>query len=145
LRTEAPLARTPEKAPPTGSNGARRVLIADDNRDGAEIMAMLLEHSGFEVQLAHSGPDALAVAAQLRPDIAVLDIGMPGMSGYEVARAIRGQPWGVGITLIAVTGWGQEDDKRKAKDAGFDHHLTKPIDPNALEQLMAPAPPDLRG
>jgi PAS domain S-box-containing protein len=145
LRTQAPPARTPEKAPPTGSNGTRRVLIADDNRDGAEIMAMLLAHSGFEVQLAHSGPDALAVAAQQRPDIAVLDIGMPGMSGYEVARAIRSQPWGAGITLIAVTGWGQVDDKRMAKDAGFDHHLTKPIDPNALEQLMAPAPPNLRG
>jgi PAS domain S-box-containing protein len=145
LRTQAPLARTPEKAPPTGSNGTRRVLIADDNRDGAEIMAMLLAHSGFEVQLAHSGPDALAVAEQQRPDIAVLDIGMPGMSGYEVARAIRSQPWGAGITLIAVTGWGQEDDKRKAKDAGFDHHLTKPIDPNALEQLMAPASANLRG
>jgi PAS domain S-box-containing protein len=145
LRTQAPLARSPEKAPPTGSNGTRRVLIADDNRDGAEIMAMLLAHSGFDVQLAHSGPDALAVAAQQRPDIAVLDIGMPGMSGYEVARAIRSQHWGVGITLIAVTGWGQEDDKRKAKDAGFDHHLTKPIDPNALERLMAPAPPNLRG
>jgi PAS domain S-box-containing protein len=145
LRTQAPLARTPEKAPPTGSNGTRRVLVADDNRDGAEIMAMLLVHSGFEVQLAHSGSDALAVAEQQRPDIAVLDIGMPGMSGYDVARAIRSQPWGAGITLIAVTGWGQEDDKRKAKDAGFDHHLTKPIDPNALEQLMAPAPPNLRG
>jgi PAS domain S-box-containing protein len=120
------------------ADNARRVLIADDNRDGAEIMAMLLAHSGYEVQLAHNGPDALAAAAQQQPHFAVLDIGMPGMSGYEVAQRIRTQPWGAKMTLIAVTGWGQEDDKRKAKEAGFDHHLTKPIDPNALERLMAP-------
>jgi PAS domain S-box-containing protein len=131
-------AETKPRPPPV--EAGRRVLIADDNRDGAEIMGMLLEHSGYEVHLAHTGRDALAMAAAQRPDFAVLDIGMPGMSGYEVARAIRSQPWGATIMLIAVTGWGQEDDKRKAKEAGFDHHLTKPIDPNALEQLMTPAP-----
>jgi PAS domain S-box-containing protein len=129
------------KPPTPPVEAGRRVLIADDNRDGAEIMGMLLEHSGYEVHLAHTGRDALAIATARRPDFAVLDIGMPGMSGYEVARAIRSQPWGAAVKLIAVTGWGQEDDKRKAKDAGFDHHLTKPIDPNALEQLMTPAPP----
>ena len=135
LRTEPPVAAA--TTPATTVNTARRVLIADDNRDGAEIMAMLLTHSGYDVQLAHTGPDAVAVAAQQRPDVAILDIGMPGMSGYDVARRIRSQPWGGG--MMAVTGWGQEDDKRKAKEAGFDHHLTKPIDPGALERLMSPA------
>jgi PAS domain S-box-containing protein len=137
LRTQTPVPAAPENLPPSGPMRARRVLIADDNRDGAEIMAMLLTHSGFEVQLAHTGPEALAIAEGQKPDFAVLDIGMPGMSGYEVARAIRSQTWGTAMKLIAVTGWGQEDDKRKAKEAGFDHHLTKPIDPGLLEQLMA--------
>jgi signal transduction histidine kinase len=145
LRTQTPVPPAPENLPPRESASARRVLIADDNRDGAEIMAMLLMHSGFEVQLAHAGPEALAIAERQKPDFAVLDIGMPGMSGYEVARAIRSQTWGAAITLIAVTGWGQEDDKRKAKEAGFDHHLTKPIDPGALERLMAGPQPERRG
>jgi PAS domain S-box-containing protein len=140
LRIPAAAEPAVTKPRPPPVDAGRRVLIADDNRDGAEIMGMLLEHSGYEVHLAHTGRDALAMAAEQRPDFAVLDIGMPGMSGYEVARAIRSQPWGATIKLIAVTGWGQEDDKRKAKDAGFDHHLTKPIDPNALEQLLTPAP-----
>jgi CheY-like chemotaxis protein len=145
LRTQTPVPAAPENLPPGGPVRARRVLIADDNRDGAEIMAMLLTHSGFEVQLAHTGPEALALAERQKPDFAVLDIGMPGMSGYEVARAIRSQTWGTAMKLIAVTGWGQEDDKRKAKEAGFDHHLTKPIDPGVLEQLMAVPQPERRG
>jgi PAS domain S-box-containing protein len=140
LLTEVPVVPAPQNSGLTATTGTRRVLIADDNRDAAEIMAMLLAHSGFEVQLAHTGTDALAMAERQPPDFAVLDIGMPGLSGYEVARGIRGQPWGAGIKLIAVTGWGQEDDKLKAMEAGFDHHLTKPIDPNALERLMAPDP-----
>jgi PAS domain S-box-containing protein len=138
LRTPAPAVGVPENSAPAPTAATRRVLIADDNRDAAEIMAMLLTHSGFEVQLAHTGTDALAMAERQPPDFAVLDIGMPGLSGYEVARGIRGRPWGGAITLIAVTGWGQEDDKLKAMQAGFDHHLTKPVDPNALERLMTP-------
>jgi PAS domain S-box-containing protein len=118
----------------------RRVLVADDNRDGAEIMALLLKLSGYEVHVAHTGPEALTLAAHYRPAVAILDIGMPGMSGYEVAAQIRGEPWGAGIQLIAVTGWGQDEDKRKALEAGFDHHLTKPIDPDELQRLMALAP-----
>jgi PAS domain S-box-containing protein len=119
---------------------SRGVVVADDNRDGAEILAMLLNLSGYEVYIAHTGTEALALAAQHRPSIAILDIGMPGMSGYEVATRIRDEPWGAGIQLIAVTGWGQDEDKRKALDAGFDHHLTKPIDPDELQRLMTPAP-----
>jgi signal transduction histidine kinase/CheY-like chemotaxis protein len=118
---------------------ARGILVADDNRDGAEIMAMLLGLSGYEVYVAHTGPEALAMAAKHRPSVAILDIGMPGMSGYEVATGIRHEPWGTGIQLIAVTGWGQDEDKRKALDAGFDHHLTKPIDPDELTRLISAA------
>jgi signal transduction histidine kinase/CheY-like chemotaxis protein len=116
---------------------ANCVLVADDNHDGAEIMGMLLKQSGYRVHVAHTGPDALAMAAQHRPDVAVLDIGMPGMSGYEVAERIRAEAWGAEIHLIAVTGWGQDEDKRKAERAGFDHHLTKPIDPERLERLVS--------
>jgi signal transduction histidine kinase/CheY-like chemotaxis protein len=116
---------------------ARRVLIADDNRDGADIMAMLLRQSGMQVHVAYTGVEAVSLAAQIHPDVAVLDIGMPGMSGYEVARRIRTEPWGSRMQLIAVTGWGQEGDKRRAVAAGFDHHLTKPVDPLHLEHLLA--------
>jgi PAS domain S-box-containing protein len=126
-RAQAPL-------PHTGG-----VLVADDNRDGAEIMATLLGLSGYEVYVAHTGPEALAMAEKHQPSVAILDIGMPGMSGYEVAMGIRGEPWGSRIQLIAVTGWGQDEDKRKARDAGFDHHLTKPIDPDELQKLMSTA------
>ena len=124
--------------PPKPKNGRNTILIADDNRDGAESMKMLLELSGHEVHTAHTGSEALEVAAQLQPAVVILDIGMPGLSGYEVATKIRSQVWGAQMTLIAMTGWGQEDDKRKAKEAGFDHHLTKPVDPDILEQLFAP-------
>jgi CheY-like chemotaxis protein len=129
----------PAGSPPTGAGSSRRVLVADDNRDGADIMALLLQQDGYVVSVAHSGPEALAVAAQDKPQIAILDIGMPGMNGYEVAQRIRAHGWGANMLLIALTGWGQEDDKRKALEAGFDHHLIKPIDPDALEALMAAA------
>jgi PAS domain S-box-containing protein len=138
---------TPENPPEPRSAGkvasvsssSRRVLIADDNRDGAESLGMLLESSGHEVHLAHTGPDALAAAETYRPQIAILDIGMPGMDGYQVALNIRRQVWGTPMILIALTGWGQEDDKKRAQRAGFNHHLTKPVDPDALEALFETA------
>ncbi len=114
------------------------MLIADDNQDGAESLAMLLRLSGNEVFVAHTGTDALELAAQERPNVAILDIGMPGLSGYEVAECIRREAWGTRMTMIAVTGWGQDDDKRRAQIAGFDHHLTKPVDLDVLEQLLMP-------
>jgi two-component system CheB/CheR fusion protein len=116
---------------------ARRVLIADDSRDGAETLSMLLEMSGHEVHQAHSGAEALERAKQVRPDVAVLDIGMPELSGYDVAKRIRLEPWGKQMILIALTGWGQENDKRRAEDAGFDHHCTKPADPDELQLLFS--------
>ena len=115
---------------------SRRLLIADDNRDGAESLAMLLKASGHTVFLAHTGTDALQLHAEHRPEIAILDIGMPGMTGYEVARHIRQDAANAPVILIAVTGYGQEDDKAKARAAGFDHHLTKPIDTEVLERLI---------
>ena len=136
IREQSSLPVPNKETPMPSPIKARTVLVADDNRDGAEIMGLLLEQSGFKVLLAHSGPEAVEIAAEQRPSIAVLDIGMPGISGYDVARRLRKEPWGTGMLLIAVTGWGQDDDKRKALDAGFDYHLTKPIDPDALEKLM---------
>jgi CheY-like chemotaxis protein len=98
---------------------------------------MILEMFGREVYTAHTAPEALQHAARHRPHLAILDIGMPG-SGYEVAQQIRREAWDVHMTLVAVTGWGQEDDRRQAQRAGFDHHLTKPVDPTALEELIKP-------
>jgi CheY-like chemotaxis protein len=120
----------------TNSTSPRRILIADDNRDSAETMSMLLTISGHEVHIAHSGAAALEMAKRIRPDIGVLDIGMPDLTGYEVAERIRHEAWGKDITLVAVTGWGQDADKRRALAAGFDHHLTKPIDPERFKQLF---------
>ena len=120
-------------AAPTKS---RRVLIADDNQDGADSLAMLIESSGHQVFVAHTGSDALRLAEMHRPHICILDIGMPGMDGYQVAQSIRDQVWGAHMTLIALTGWGQEDDKLRAQRAGFDHHLTKPFDPSTLDELL---------
>jgi CheY-like chemotaxis protein len=117
----------------------RRILIVDDNRDGAETMGMLLELSGHEIHLAHTGAEALEVGGRTRPEIGLLDIGLPDMSGYELAERIRREAWGAGMILIAITGWGHTSDKRRAFTAGFNHHLTKPIDPTHLEALFAPA------
>ncbi len=117
---------------------ARRVLIADDNKDAAEALAALLELANHDVRVAHSGRAALTLAQTFRPDVALLDIGMPELSGYEVAHALRQEPWGAGILLIALTGWGQDDDRQRAKDAGFDRHMTKPIDPGELVALLQP-------
>ena len=132
-----PAAASESKPASPNPTPGRRVLVADDNRDGAEIMALLLQQYGYDVSVAHTGTEAFAMATRTLPEVAILDIGMPGMNGYEVARRIRAEDWGKKMMLIALTGWGQEEDKKKAFDAGFDHHLIKPIDPDALEALMA--------
>ena len=126
-------------ASPGAAAGApsRDVLIADDNVDALSSLALLLELAGHRVHTASDGKEALATAEQLRPDVAILDIGMPGLNGYQVAREIRARPWGGTVHLIALTGWGQQEEQQRARDAGFDHHCTKPTDPQALYALLA--------
>jgi DNA-binding response OmpR family regulator len=104
--------------------------------DAANTLAMLLRLVGHEVCTAHGGQAALALASTFRPEIALLDIGMPDLNGYEVARQLRQTAWGRAVRLIALTGWGQEEDKRRARAAGFDHHLTKPVDPQRLKAVI---------
>jgi CheY-like chemotaxis protein len=116
------------------------VLIADDNRDAAESLATLLRLDGHNVTVAHNGREALDTFNALLPEIAVLDIGMPELDGYEVARQVRQQSLGRSVTLIAVTGWGQETDKARALAAGFNHHFTKPIEPEQLSELLRSDP-----
>jgi CheY-like chemotaxis protein len=130
---------------PTATVRRSRILVADDNTDAADSLAMILEMAGHDVRVVHDGRAALSVAQSFRPDIVLLDIGMPQLNGYEVAQALRQEPWGGNITLIALTGWGQESDRLKAMDAGFDRHLTKPVDPDTLEQLMGSAPRNGKG
>jgi PAS domain S-box-containing protein len=114
----------------------RRVLVADDNRDAADSLGLILGMGGHEVRVAHGGREALELAAAFRPDVVLLDIGMPDLNGYETARALRAAPGGERLELIALTGWGHPDDKRRAAEAGFDRHLTKPVDPGELEELL---------
>jgi CheY-like chemotaxis protein len=121
---------------PAAACRRRRILIADDNRDSAETLAALLRMEGHEVTSVHDGPVALSVFGELKPDVALLDIGMPGLTGYEVARKMRQSALGSTIKLIAITGWGQDIDKERAYAAGFDLHLTKPVDPHRLAELL---------
>jgi len=114
-----------------------RILVVDDNRDSAESLGMLLSLLGAEVRLAHDGPEALAAFACYLPQFVLLDIGMPGMDGYEVARRLRESPQEPRAALVALTGWGQDEDRRRAREAGFDHHLVKPADLEALQSIIA--------
>jgi PAS domain S-box-containing protein len=127
----------PAHSPPPAPKDLRhKILVVDDNRDAADSLAMLLGMNGYGIHVGHSGNEALQLARQELPHAMILDIGMPDMSGYEVARRIRAERWGSQIYLIAVTGWGQKEDKDRAIAAGFDHHLTKPVDPDLVESLL---------
>ena len=117
----------------------RRILVADDNVDSAVSMAILLELMGNEVIVAHDGQQACEMAAAFQPAVVILDIGMPKLNGYAACRLMRAQPWSANTTIIALTGWGQLEDQRRSQEAGFDHHLVKPVDPLVLEQLIAQA------
>lgn len=135
---------------PESRAAGRRLLIADDRADSADTMAMLLQLTGHDVRTAYSGEDAIAVAEAFRPDVALIDLGMPRVSGYDVCRRIRQEPWGRQMCLVAVTGWGQEEDRRRTAEAGFDFHLVKPVDPDEVQQLLAactavPQLDDVRG
>jgi PAS domain S-box-containing protein len=124
------------------SSRARRILVVDDNRDAAESLATMLEIMGNQTHTAFDGPAALAATERLRPDILLLDIGLPEINGYDVARRIRNQIWGKDIVLIALTGWGQAEDRRRSLEAGFDAHLVKPVDPKELEEMMEELRPE---
>ncbi len=114
-----------------------RILVADDNRDAAQSLAFMLEIEGHDVRTAHDGVEAVELAEAFRPQLALLDIGMPRQDGYAAARELRGKAWGGSVCLVALTGWGQEEDRLRAQEAGFDRHLVKPVDPKILNALIA--------
>ena len=116
---------------------SRRILVVDDNRDGADSLSEMLRVMGNDTRTAYDGQEGVDVAAEFRPDVVMMDIGLPKLNGYDACRHIREQPWGKGVVLIAVTGWGQEDDRRRSHLAGFDHHMVKPVDPEVLTKMLA--------
>jgi CheY-like chemotaxis protein/two-component sensor histidine kinase len=124
---EAAAAPTTGAAAATMTTPSRRVLIVDDNKDAADSMALLVETAGHSARTAYDGHQALDLASAFAPDVLLLDLGVPGLNGFEIARRIRRQPWGKTVALIAVTGWGQEQDRRRTAEAGFDAHLIKPV------------------
>ena len=143
---ELPVADAPPAPAASARGGARtaaaprRILVVDDNRDSADSLTELLRVLGHEVQAAHGGLEAVAAAERYRPELVLMDIGMPEVDGYQACRLIREQPWGKPMVLVAQTGWGQDGDRRRAKEAGFDSHLVKPLDHQALGALLASMP-----
>jgi PAS domain S-box-containing protein len=130
ISTEPPGVSPPPRVSP------RRILVVDDNRDSADSLAVLLQLTGSETRTAYDGAQALDMAAEFHPDVVLLDIGLPRMSGYEVARRMRTEPWGKSIVLLAMTGWGQDEDRARSMEAGFNAHLVKPVDLNVLSALL---------
>ena len=117
-------------------HAAPRVLIIEDNHDAAESLRQVLELLGCSVIVSYTGPDGIQAAKRFGPDVVICDIGLPGLDGYQVAQQLRHQAGLEKILLIAVTGYGQEEDRRQAQQAGFDHHLVKPVDPHFLQKLI---------
>jgi CheY-like chemotaxis protein len=120
----------------TAASAPRRILVVDDNTDSALSVSLLLEMSGHETRTAYDGLEAVEMAGAYQPEVVLLDIGLPWMSGYDVCRAIRDQPWGRDILIVALIGWGREEDRRKSQAAGFNRHLVKPLDYPVLEKLL---------
>jgi PAS domain S-box-containing protein len=128
-------------ASPIASPGSsRRILVVDDNIDHAESLAHLMQSEGHEIAIAHDGAEALVLAERLRPEVMLLDIGLPVIDGFETCRRLRAEPWGKPMLVIAITGWGQDVDRSRSRDAGFDHHLVKPVDAQAITTLMGNLP-----
>jgi CheY-like chemotaxis protein len=114
----------------------RRILVVDDNKDSTDSLAMLLRLKGNEVHTAYDGLEAVGAVAAFQPDVVLMDIGLPKLNGYDAARRIREQPRGPDAVLIALTGWGQDEDRRRSREAGFDYHMVKPVDPAELQNLL---------
>jgi CheY-like chemotaxis protein len=137
LPAGTPPAANPDRAAhPAREPAAHRILIVDDNVDSADSLAILLKGAGHEVWTAHDGPAAIEAARARRPGVVLLDIGLPRLDGYEVARRLRRESDLPGVRLIAMTGYSQDADRRKAEEAGFDHHLVKPVDPEVIYYLL---------
>lgn len=136
-RSEPPAPPAASPAPAGGGPAAAwRILVVDDNRDVAETLALVFEIDGHEVYRGYGGEEAVRIAAEMRPELVLLDLGMPEVNGFEACRRIRAEPWGRAMRLVALTGWGQEEDRRRTAEAGFDAHLVKPVDPAALSDLL---------
>jgi CheY-like chemotaxis protein len=114
-----------------------RILVVDDLKDSADSLSMLLRVSGHEVHTAYDGEEAVIAVEKVRPEVVLLDIGMPKLNGYDACRCIREKPWGKGIYIIALTGWGQDDDRRRTEEAGFNGHMVKPVDSRDLMKVLA--------
>ena len=136
VETTKPPSPEPTESKPTITT-ARRILVVDDNQDSATSLAELLQLTGHDTHTAHDGVAAVEAAAAIKPDVVLLDIGLPRLNGYEVARKIRQQPWGKTMVLVALTGWGQEEDRQRSKEAGFNGHMVKPVDYAALTKILA--------
>jgi CheY-like chemotaxis protein len=136
--------RVPRTSGPSASPEAgailRKILVVDDNRDSVESLAMLLKMLGHETYLAYDGLEAVQTAERIRPELILLDIGLPKLNGYEVCRKIREQEWSQATVIVALSGWGQEADRRKSEEAGFNHHMVKPLDYNLLMDVLAELP-----
>ena len=143
VRLPVDLAASHQPQPPKGEGektaalAKRRILVVDDNKDSADVLSMMLRIKGMEVRTAYDGLEAVEAAAAFRPNMVLLDIGLPKLNGYEVARQIRAQPWGKDTVLVAVTGWGQEEDRRHSQDVGINFHMVKPIDLVALQKMLS--------
>lgn len=132
---------SPEPRTDPAEPAGRRILLVDDNRDAADSLALLLGLEGHDVRVAYAGRPAIELAHEFQPEIAVLDLGLPDLSGYDVARLLRQDPALGRIELIALTGWGQDEHRKRALEAGFDHHLTKPVDLEQFARLLQATAP----
>ncbi|HEX2138616.1 MAG TPA: ATP-binding protein, partial [Woeseiaceae bacterium] len=141
VRLPAAAARLPGGEPQRGDQAAapvsRRILVVDDNRDSADSLGMLLQLQGHETCVAYDGLAAVTEAERFKPEIVLLDLGLPKLNGIEACRRIRNEPWGREMMIVALTGWGQEKDRRRSSDAGFDEHIVKPVEPQVLSRLLA--------
>lgn len=134
---DKPTAKADDVRQESVSGPKRRILIVDDNRDGAASLAMLLTVMGNDTRTARDGLQAVEQADAFRPEVIVLDIGLPKLNGYDACRHIREQAWAKDTLIVAATGWGQDEDRRRSKEAGFDHHLVKPVDAAELNRMLA--------